>query len=91
MRFLGWKIFYANGSTAKSSVVSWDECPDADVQIVNYIYENRGKLYRFQAAGYESGVYEARENQGKSKKYGYWMTDEGFSRVQDKARDDWEY
>jgi len=32
--FLGWRIWYGDGSTTCSSETTWEECPDDDVQVV---------------------------------------------------------
>ena len=75
---LGWKLWYGDGTTARSSVVRWADCPGTNIQALMLLTrgDNR-KLYGMIITGtHDPSVYKIPGS--TIEKTGEWMTDEAF-------------
>ena len=83
-QFVGWRLYYADGSTFDSSDGPWFVAPDSGV-LVLMIYQK--KPYKMQIAGFD----RYRLPRYKTYKRGVLVDDETFYRVQDRAVNDEEW
>ena len=63
---IGWRITYGDGSTFTDVDGSWDDAPDQNVQILEYLHEPPYRTFEY-------GIDEYRLTPESAPKFGKWM------------------